>query len=48
MHFMVLQKDLISSFQEQQDFEGFKLAVIVNFGLDTTIAEQEFIKGQRE
>ena len=46
MHFMLLRKDLINSFQEQQDYEGFKLAAIVNFGIDTTITQQEFEKGQ--
>ena len=35
MHFMLLLKDLVSSFQEQSDYEGFKLAAIVNFGIDT-------------
>ena len=40
-----MAEGLISSFQEQQDYEGFKLAAIVNFGLDTTITEQEFSKG---
>ena len=42
--FYGVAEGLISSFQEQQDFEGFKLAAIVNFGLDTTITEQEFAK----
>jgi len=43
--FYGVAEGLISSFQEQQDYEGFKLAAIVNFGLDTTISEQEFVKG---
>ncbi|MBL7699408.1 MAG: preprotein translocase subunit SecA [Chitinophagaceae bacterium] len=43
--FYGVAEGLISSFQEQEDFEGFKLAVIVNFGLDTTITQQEFVKG---
>jgi preprotein translocase subunit SecA len=43
--FYGVAEGLISSFQEQQDYEGFKLAAIVNFGLDTTITEQEFAKG---
>jgi preprotein translocase subunit SecA len=43
--FYGVAEGLISSFQEQQDYEGFKLAVIVNFGLDTSITEQEFAKG---
>ena len=36
---------LIDSFREQEDFEGFKMACIVNFGLDTKVEEEEFKKG---
>ena len=43
--FYTVAEGLVSSFQEQQDYEGFKLAVIVNFGLDSAITEQEFSKG---
>lgn len=43
--FYVVAEGLVNSFQEQDDFEGFKLAVIVNFGLDTAITQQEFEKG---
>jgi preprotein translocase subunit SecA len=35
---------LIDSFKEQEDFEGFKMACIVNFGVDTKIEEEEFRK----
>ena len=35
---------LVFSFREQSDFEGFKLAVIVNFGLDTAITEEQLNK----
>jgi preprotein translocase subunit SecA len=35
---------LIDSFREQEDFEGFKMACIVNFGLDTKIEQEEFKK----
>jgi preprotein translocase subunit SecA len=35
---------LIDSFRELEDFEGFKMACIVNFGLDTKIQEEEFKK----
>ncbi len=42
--FSALAEGLVSSFREQEDFEGFKMACIVNFGLDTTIAEEEFKK----
>jgi preprotein translocase subunit SecA len=36
---------LVNSFREQSDFEGFKLAVIVNFGMDTTITKEELERG---
>ncbi|HEX5026601.1 MAG TPA: preprotein translocase subunit SecA [Agriterribacter sp.] len=36
---------LINSFREQEDYEGFKLAAIIHFGIDTTITDDEFIKG---
>jgi preprotein translocase subunit SecA len=35
---------LVSSFKESADYEGFKLAVIVNFGLDTNITATELEK----
>src|SRR6187551_894962 len=40
--FSVVAESLISSFKEQEDFEGFKLACIVNFSLDTKITEEQF------
>ncbi len=43
--FSALVEGLVSSFREQEDFEGFRLACIVNFGLDTKITEDEFKKG---
>ncbi len=43
--FSVVSESLVNGFREQEDFEGFKLACIVNFGLDTKIAEDEFKKG---
>jgi preprotein translocase subunit SecA len=36
---------LIDSFREQEDFEGFKMACIVNFGLDTKMEAEEFKRG---
>ncbi len=36
---------LISSFKEQNDHEGFRLAVIVNFGIDSTITADELSRG---
>ncbi len=35
---------LVNTFKENNDFEGFKLEVIVNFGMDTTITKEEFNK----
>ncbi|MBS1655673.1 MAG: SEC-C domain-containing protein, partial [Bacteroidetes bacterium] len=43
--FSVVAESLVNSFREQEDFEGFKLACIVNFGIDTRIEEEEFKKG---
>jgi preprotein translocase subunit SecA len=36
---------LVNSFKETNDHEGFKLAVILNFGIDTTITPEELEKG---
>lgn len=43
--FSVVAESLVSGFREQEDYEGFKMACIVNFGLDTAIEEEEFKKG---
>jgi len=43
--FSVVSESLVNGFREQDDFEGFKLACIVNFGLDTKITDEEFKKG---
>ncbi|HZG26503.1 MAG TPA: preprotein translocase subunit SecA, partial [Chitinophagaceae bacterium] len=42
--FYIVSEGLVNSFREQDDYQGFKLSVIVNFGLDTAITEQEFTK----
>jgi preprotein translocase subunit SecA len=39
--FYTVAEGLVQSFREQNDFEGFRLAVIVNFGIDTTITAEE-------
>jgi len=36
---------LVNSFKEGNDHDGFKLAAIVNFGIDTSITEDELSKG---
>jgi preprotein translocase subunit SecA len=40
--FSVVAESLVSSFKEQEDYEGFKLACIVNFSIDSAITEDEF------
>ncbi|HEX2532188.1 MAG TPA: preprotein translocase subunit SecA, partial [Chitinophagaceae bacterium] len=40
--FSVTAEDLSVSFKEQEDYEGFKMACIVNFGIDTGITEEQF------
>ncbi|MGI8950401.1 MAG: preprotein translocase subunit SecA [Chitinophagaceae bacterium] len=42
--FYDVAEGLVNTFKENNDFEGFKLEVIVNFGLDTTINADEFNK----
>ncbi|MBE7172177.1 MAG: preprotein translocase subunit SecA [Williamsia sp.] len=43
--FYVVSEGLVNSFREQSDYEGFKLSVIVNFGLDSSITDDELQKG---
>jgi len=43
--FSVVAEGLVSGFREQEDYEGFKMGCIVNFGLDTKIEEEEFKRG---
>ena len=42
--FSIVAEGLISTYREQEDYEGFKLDCIVNFGLDTKIEKEEFLK----
>jgi len=42
--FYSVAEGLIASFKEANDHEGFKLAVIMNFGMDTTITQEELEK----
>ena len=42
--FSIVAEGLISVYREQEDFEGFKLACIVNFGMDTKIEPEDFLK----
>ncbi len=43
--FYSVAEGLINSFKESNDHEGFKLAAIMNFGIDTTITQEELDKG---
>jgi preprotein translocase subunit SecA len=42
--FYIVAEGLIASYKEQEDYEGFRLDCIVNFGLDTRIEKEEFLK----
>src|SRR6202044_3387888 len=43
--FYIVAEGLVNSFREQDDYEGFKLSTIVNFGIETKIGEEEYLKG---
>jgi preprotein translocase subunit SecA len=42
--FYIVAEGLVNSFREMDDYEGFKLAAIVNFGLDSNISKEDFLK----
>ncbi len=42
--FYSVAEGLVNSFKEQDDYEGFRLAVIVNFGVDSVITAEELNK----
>ena len=43
--FYSVAEGLVNSFKESNDHEGFKLAVILNYGIDTAITPEELEKG---
>ena len=43
--FYAVAEDLVNGYQAQNNFEDFKLAVIVNFGIETAITEEDVQKG---
>jgi preprotein translocase subunit SecA len=43
--FFAVAEELVSGYKAQDDFEGFKLAVIVNFGIETSISQDDLVKG---
>lgn len=38
----------VTNFRDQSDYDGFKMAIIVNFGIDTSIAAEEFEKDNEQ
>lgn len=42
--FYNVAEGLANSFKEQEDYEGFQLAGIIHFGIDTTISQDELLK----
>jgi preprotein translocase subunit SecA len=43
--FSVVAENLVAGYKDQDDYDGFKMACIVNFGIDTKIEKEEFLKG---
>ena len=43
--FYSVAEELVSGFRAQGDHEGFKVAAIMHFAIDTTITEDELVKG---
>jgi preprotein translocase subunit SecA len=46
--FYSVAEGMVGSYRDAEDFEGFKVAVILNFGVDTSITEEEFLKDGME
>ena len=42
--FYITAEELVSIYREQDDFEGFKLGCIINFGMTTQVSEEQFKK----
>ena len=42
--FYIVAEGLVNSFREMDDYEGFRLSAIVNFGIDTSITSESFLK----
>ena len=40
--FYSVSEGMMNSFRDAEDFEGFKVAVIVNFGVDTRLRKKNF------
>lgn len=46
--FYDVAEGLVQTFKENNDFEGFRLEVIINFGIDTAIQQEEFLKANEK
>ena len=46
--FYSVAENLVGSFKHSNDFEGFKLATIVNFAIETEISQQDFERGNEQ
>jgi preprotein translocase subunit SecA len=46
--FYSVAEGMVGSYRDVEDFEGFKVAVILNFGVSTSITEEEFLKDGME
>jgi preprotein translocase subunit SecA len=46
--FYSVAEGMVHSYRDAEDHEGFKVAVILNFGVDTSITEEEFLKDSTE
>jgi preprotein translocase subunit SecA len=42
--FYSVAEAVMGSYRDAEDFAGFKVAIILNFGVDTSITEEEFLK----
>lgn len=45
--FFSVAEGLVNGSRAQEDYEGFKMSCIVNFGLDTKIEQEEFLKSDQ-
>ncbi|MBM3413025.1 MAG: preprotein translocase subunit SecA [Bacteroidetes bacterium] len=44
--FAAQAEGLVTSFREQEDYDGFRMACILNFGLDSSITREELLKAE--
>ncbi len=46
--FYSVSEGMVNTYRDAEDYAGFKVAVILNFGVDTTITEEDFLKDGAE